>query len=257
MEINLLGPLTVTVDGRGHQCCARQAASLLAMFALSARESISSDYLTDELWPEQSLKNARNALHANLSRLRRFLADIGSDAALLQSTSGRYVLNVSREDVDALRFRDLVRRADSLLDVDAAAALSTYDTALALWFGPALVDVADLTAVRAERARLDELRLGAQESRAEAQLQLGYARHVVTDLRYLVEIHPDRERMSQLLMVALYRTGQQTQALDVFDRVRARLRGEFGVDPSHPLRHTQRAILVHDPRLALTAPAWG
>jgi DNA-binding SARP family transcriptional activator len=257
MEINLLGPLTVTVDGRRPHCGSRPAASLLALFALSACESITSDYLTDQLWPDQVLKNARNALHANLSRVRRFLVQVGLDADLLQSTAGRYVLNVPRDNVDALRFRALVRQADRLLETDAAVALSTYEAALGLWFGSSLADIADLTAVRAERARLDELRLGALESMADAQLRLGYAHHVVTDLRYLVEIHPDRERMSQLLMVALYRTGQQTEALNVFDRIRARLQGEFGVDPSHPLRHTQHAILVHDPRLALSAPGWG
>ncbi len=259
MEINVLGPLTVHSGGRSHHSCSRQVGSLLALLALSAGESLSSDYLLDELWPDQDLKNARNALHANMSRLRRFLADVGGgdDDVRLESASGRYRLVVPRSNVDALRFRQLVAEADRLLEKEPTEALERYEEALALWFGAALADLGDLTAVRAERARLEELRVGALESVAEARLRLGSAHHVVTDLRFLVEVHPDRERLSQLLMVALYRTGQQTEALQVFDRVRSRLKREFGVDPSRPLRHTQHAILVHDPRLALAFPAWG
>ena len=258
MFVSVLGPLTVTTRSSQHVVSSRQVGSLLALLALSSGESVSTSYLLEEFWPDQSLKNARNALHANISRLRRFLSEIDAEhsGVTVQSHAGRYRLRIPTECVDALRFRSLVHEADSLAADYPDRAARLYEAGLALWQGSALEDLGDLTALRAEKARLDELRLAALESLAEARLHLGEVRRVVTDLRHLVEIHGDREQLSLLLMLALYRSGQQIEALDVFNRVRTRLRIDFGVDPSRSLRDAQQAILAQDRRLDLGVAAF-
>ncbi|MDN5794437.1 MAG: AfsR/SARP family transcriptional regulator [Intrasporangium sp.] len=258
MQINLLGPMVVL--GKTGPCYlrSRQVGALLAVLALSSGETRSPAALEQEFWPDQELKNTRNALHATVSRLRRFLAEVGTkgEGVTLHSSGGRYRLDVPPGCVDALTFRSLVRQAETTLPSHPLQSLEYFEAGLALWSGPALDDVASCTELRAEKVRLDELRLTALEGVAEARLRLGHTRRVVGDLRHLVEIHGDRERLTELLMLALYRSGQQTEALDAFDRLRSRLNTEFGMYPSRSLRTIQQAILEQDRTLDL-AVAFG
>ena len=249
MLINVLGPMSLHA---GEETCAissRQVRTLLAVLALSPGRVLSTDWLVAALWDDEAVGNSRNALQAAVTRLRRQLKGFGGTLPLLRTSYGGYVLDVAPLDVDAFQFGAMVERAQTLRQDDPAEALRLTHAALALWRGPALEGVSDLAALRAEQARLEEGRIGALEMSVELRLDLMDARTVLHDLRHLVEIHTDRERLGELLMVALYRNGQQREALDVFNRIRQRLRQEFGIDPGRGLRLLQSAILSQDPTL--------
>jgi predicted ATPase len=160
------------------------------------------------------------------------------------------VLPVERHELDLDRFEELVERSRGEAP---AAATRTLHEALALWRGPALADLPDLPFVRTERERLEELRLGAQEQRLEAELTLGRHAAVVPELDALVGEHPYRERLRRLLMLALYRAGRQADALRAYRDARKALVDELGIEPTPELQSLEQAILRQDP--ALAAPA--
>lgn len=227
-----------------------QVRTVMALLALSAGRAVSTSVLIDELWPEVPVQNARNALQASLTRLRRMLAVAAADdAVLVRTVPGGYVLDIPRSSVDAHAFSLLVDQAADISESNRSEALAMLQGALALWRGPSLADVIGGPQLRAEQVRLDEMRLAAMESVAELRLKLGVFRPVVSELKRLVEIHPERERFSELLMLALYRGGQQAEALAVFGNARARLSRELGLEPGRDLRRMQQAILSQDARL--------
>ncbi|WP_265443664.1 AfsR/SARP family transcriptional regulator [Flexivirga meconopsidis] len=253
MKINLLGWVSLRDDGVGVPLVSRQARTLLALLALEPGRSLSADYLVDQLWSDAELGNARNALQANITRLRRALrAGLGTERgdALLQTVEGGYRLALRPEEVDVFAFVGELREAEMLGRGDPVRATHLIDTALARWQGSALDGVSDAPALRAERVRLTERRTTALELQAGLRLEAGDVRSAIADLTHLVEMHHERENLNELLMMALYLDGRQTEALDVFRRVRNRLRNELGVDPSHRLNHLHQAILSHDPKLS-------
>jgi predicted ATPase/DNA-binding SARP family transcriptional activator len=229
--------------------------SLLALLLLDAGHLVTAERLIDGLYGEDPPRDAANALQSQVSRLRRGL---GGDGALVEFHPAGYRLAVDPDSeehmVDVHRFGRLAgegRRA--LAAGDHAKAAELLRTALDLWRGPALADVMDAPFAAAQAARLDEQRLAAVEDHAEAALALGGHRELVAELHDLVAAHPLRERARGLLMRALYGSGRQAQALEVFEDARRRLADELGTDPSAELAEIHLAVLRGDP--SLTAPA--
>lgn len=253
MEIKLLGWVEIHHDGKTVPVMSRQARTLLALLALAPGRAVSTDRLIDQLWPESELANARNALQATVTRLRRALragmGDAGREDQLLRTVDGGYLLDICAADVDAFDFTAAISTAEAIGQSDPARGARMITSAVQVWRGPALDGVSDAPELRAERVRLEEHRTTALELLAGMRLSAGELRSAICDLSHLVEIHQEREHLNELLMMALYLDGRQTEALDVFRRVRNRLRHELGVEPSLRLRHMHQAILTHDPKL--------
>lgn len=226
------------------------------MLLLHANEVVSTDRLIDEVWGDSPPESAVNMLQGYVSHLRKTL-EPGSrrgEHELLLSRPPGYVLQIRPDQLDAERFEQLTREGRQLLndgDVDAAA--NRLRTALALWRGGALDDLAYETFARADIERLEELRLQALEDRVDADLALGRHRALVGELRELVDLHPLRERLRAQLMTALYRSSRQADALEVYRDGRRALRNELGIEPGPALRELEQAILRQDPALGGTA----
>ena len=245
-EFRILGPLAVWSGGRERPVPGPRIREVLAFLLVHANRPVTADELADELSREQATDTTRRAVHVQIARLRRTLGP----SLDLATTAAGYVLTVRPEQLDALAFEEHVERARDRPAEERAAELRR---ALALWRGPALAEFPDLPSVRAEAARLDEMRLTALEARAEAELEHGGGADLVAELRRLADAEPYRERAHALLMLALYRTGRQTEALAVYRDVRERFVDELGIEPGDELRGLERAILAQDP--ALGAPA--
>ena len=240
VEIRLLGPLEIEVSGQPIEVRRQKQRALLALLALRAGEVVPTDRLVDELWGDDPPKAAVGSLQNFVSELRKAL---GTD--VLRTRAPGYLLDIARDQVDAHRFERLTREARGAPADERATALRG---ALALWRGPALVDV---PLDEAEAARLEELRVAAWEDRLEAELELGRHSQAIGELESFVAKHPFRERPLGLLMLALYRAGRQADALETFRRAREKLVEELGIDPSTELQRLEQAILRHDPALDL------
>ncbi|GAA2340824.1 BTAD domain-containing putative transcriptional regulator [Dactylosporangium salmoneum] len=241
VQFRLLGPAEVQVAGRPPAALAPSVRPLLARLVLAAGRVVSADTLTDALWGEELPVDAANALQTRVSKLRRALGPAGDR---LVTRAPGYLLAVPPEAVDIHRFERAVAGARAARDAgDPAGALRGYDEALGWWRGPALADAGDAEWAERERHRLEELRLGAVEDRLELLVEAGRPAEAVADLERLVAEHPLRERLSRLLMLALYRGGRQADALAVHRTVRRRLADELGIDPSPELQTLAEAIL--------------
>jgi DNA-binding SARP family transcriptional activator/streptogramin lyase len=252
MEFRLLGPLEALRDGHPVALGGAKPRTLLALLLLNANEVVSRDRLIEALWPDQPPGSAEHSLDVQISRLRKALAP---DEPLL-TRSGGYVLEVAAEQIDVHRFEQLVeegRRANAADRPESA--LGALEAALVLWRGPALGDLAYEEFARSEAERLEELRLVATEERIDAELTLGRHDAQVPELRALVAEHPLRERLQGQLMLALYRSGRQSEALRVYDEARTRLADELGLEPSSTMKELERSMLRQDPSLDLRRPA--
>ena len=244
MELGVLGPLRVADDGREVQLRSQKQRALLAFLVLHAGEVVSTDRLLDELWGERPPPTARNALQNYVSQLRKTL---GAD--VLRTRPPGYVLDVEPDAVDAVRFVRLLEGARGASAEQRAALLRE---ALALWRGRALADLEFEPFALREAPRLDELRAAAEEELVAAELELGRHAEVVPRLEELVAANPLRERLHGQLMLALYRSGRQGEALAAYRTARRRLVEELGIEPGPSLRALEAAILRQDP--ALDAP---
>ena len=244
IELGILGPLEARLDGDVVQVRAAKERALLALLVLRANEVVSRDRLIEALWGESRPETAGHALEVYVSNLRRAL---GREA--VATRAGGYALVVGAEAVDAVRFERLVELGQSKLPRDAEDAAETFHAALELWRGPALADVAYEDFAQGEIARLDELRLVALEGRIEAELRLGRHGALVAELESLVAENRLRERFRGQLMLALYRSGRQADALTAYRDARETLLEELGLEPSTELRELQAAILRQDAAL--------
>ena len=244
MDFRILGPVEVRQEGRSLPLGAGHQRALVALLALEANRVVSTDRLIDGLWGEEPPPTALAALQGHVSGLRRTL---GAD--VVETRRPGYVLRAGPEDVDVARFDRLREEARAALDRgDAEAAATGLRAALELWRGEPLADVASAPFAVAEAARLEDLRLGAIEDRIDADLALGAAGGLIGELERLVAGHPLRERLRGQLMVALYRSGRQAEALDAYRAARRALVTELGIEPGPALRDLERRVLEHDPR---------
>ncbi len=251
IEFRVLGSLEVVDDDRQVALGSPQQRALLAALLVHRRRPVSSDRLIDELWGERAPPTARKIVQGYVSGLRRVLGD-----GVLVSRGRGYLLQVDPGQTDVDRFESLVAEGHrALAERDPYTAAERLREALSLWRGPALADFAYDSFAQSEIARLEEARLAALEERIEAELGLGEHARLVGELEAMVREHPPRERLVAELMLALYRSGRQADALAAFREARARLVDQLGLDPGPELQELERAILAQDP--ALQAPPGG
>jgi predicted ATPase/DNA-binding SARP family transcriptional activator/tetratricopeptide (TPR) repeat protein len=238
LRIGILGPLDVRVGfGEPVHVVGPRLRALLIRLAMEPDRVVLTGRLTDAVWDAEPPLDATGALQSLVSRLRRLLPEV------IESHAAGYRLAIDPEAVDAVRFERLALEGREQLRRDPQRARELLGEALALWRGPALADVATARFAGAAVARLEELRLGAIEDRAEAELAGGAGDRLVAELDELVTANPLRERLSGLLMRALAGSGRQADALAVYERLRSRLAEELGIDPSEELRALHVRVL--------------
>ncbi|HUQ77354.1 MAG TPA: BTAD domain-containing putative transcriptional regulator [Patescibacteria group bacterium] len=243
MEFRVLGPLEAVDDGRSLVLGGPRQRALLAYLVLEANRVVSTDRLIDRIWGDEPPEAARQALFAYISRLRKLLG-----AGRIQARPPGYILRAERDEVDALRFADLIAEAHRLSD-DRDAAATRLSEALELWRGTPLSDLAHYEALRPAIAGLEEMHAAALEDRIQAQIDRGRHREALPVLEALIGEHPLRERLWSQLIVALYRSGRQADALGAFHRARRILAEELGIDPSRELRRLHEQVLQQDAAL--------
>ena len=263
VRVTLLGPVAAESDGVVVRLGGPKQRAVFALLALNANRVVSLDRLVDELWRDEAPAGATLVLQSYMSRLRRLLAGAAASAGVAPQILTRppgWVLTMPADDVDVTRFGAALSEARRLLDTaqlqDAAEGVRLLQNGLALWTGQALGDLSSLRFAREEAARLEELRLAANELLLEAMLVLGQHESVAEQARRFVTTSPFRERGWCALMVALYRGGRQSEALAAAAELRRILADELGLDPSPQVVEIEQRILLQDPTLLLAkAPA--
>ena len=259
MDFKILGPLEVLDGDRGLALGGIKQRALLALLLLHANEVVSSDRLIAALWGEEQLEDAPRALQVAVSRLRRTLEPnrpSGQSSGLLITRPPGYALRLDHGQLDVQRFEDVAAAGrEALAAGDPARSADTLERALALWRGPPLADLAYESFAQAEIGRLEELRISALEDRIAADLDLGRHANLVAELRDLAEHHPLRERIRGQLMLALYRSGRQAEALEAFRDARRSLVAELGIEPDPTLQRLHALILDQDGSLDPPKPA--
>src|SRR5438046_1207077 len=249
MQFRILGPLEVERNGGLVSLGGAKQRTVLAVLLLRPNRVVSRDRLIDAVWGERAPETAYSALQGYVSSLRKALA-----TNLIVTRAPGYVLEAEPTSIDLGRFESLVAEgSDALAAGDASRASERLRQGLDLWRGEPLADLDSVGFVQIERPRLEELRLSAVEERLDADLALGRHTELVPELHALVREHPLRERLRAQLMLALYRSGRQAEALDVYQQGRRLLAQELGLEPGEGLKRLERAILAQDP--ALGAPA--
>jgi DNA-binding SARP family transcriptional activator len=239
-EFRLLGPLEAVVDGKPMHLAAAKPRALLALLLLNRNQVVSIDRLIDELWDDNPPVTATKTLQVYVSQLRK---ELGPDRLVTRPPG--YLLRVEEGELDLERFEQLTADARKrLADGDPGAARDELLEALRLWRGPA----------ESAAARLEELRLSAYEDSLHARLESGEAAGLIPELEELVETHPLREHPRELLMLALYRSGRQADALELFRRTRTLFVDELGIEPGPGLRDLEQAMLRQDSELRLPVP---
>ena len=244
MEFRVLGPLEVLEDGHPLTLGGPHPRAVLAILVLHRNDIVSRDRLIDEIWGASPPETAQTALQVHVSHLRKALG-----GERIETRPPGYCLRLGAQELDADRFHALVARARGAPPAEAS---ETLRHALAMWRGRSLSDLDEMVA-RPERARLEEERMAALELRIAADLDLARHEALVPELEGLVREHPLREWLRGQLMVALYRSGRQADALEVYRSGRRLLDEELGLQPGEELRRLERAILEQDASLA--APA--
>jgi predicted ATPase/DNA-binding SARP family transcriptional activator len=252
MEFKILGPLEVRANGRAVEISGAKRRALLAVLVLQANRPVSMERLAGALWGEDAPPGVIKAVQVQVSRLRRTFDDDG----VLETTPAGYRLVVGPGELDLERFeRALASGRQALAVGDADGAAELLRGALGLWRGVPLEEFAWAPFAPPEIQRLEELQLGAVESRIEAQLAAGRHASLVVELQRLTSEHPWRERLHAQLMLALYRSGRQAEALEAYRRAREALVEQLGIEPGAELHLVHQAVLVHDAALDAPFPA--
>jgi DNA-binding SARP family transcriptional activator len=233
--------------------------ALLVTLLISTRKVVPTAALIEELWEGRYPARVENALQAHVSRWRRRLAALEPEAPrprLVTHPAG-YMLLVEDDELDATiaaRQLDQIRLRHWSQPQETVAALRSV---LALWRGPALLGVACGPIRRAAATRYEELRIAAWELLFDAELRSGNHQSMISEIQDVLALHPFHERFWQQFIVALYRSGRQVDALNVYRQLRRKLTEELGMEPSPAMRNYERAILAQDPRLYGDYPATG
>jgi predicted ATPase/DNA-binding SARP family transcriptional activator len=253
MEFRILGPLEVYEQETEIPLGKPQERAVLAALLLHANQPLSRERLVDMVWGESPPRTASGALYNHISHLRKSLC------GRVETYNGGYTLRLEADELDRDLFESLVARGRAALaDGAAGRASELLRDALALWRGDPLETVRYETFAQAEILRLGELRLATVEARIDADLALGCHEAVVSELEALIARHPWHERFRAQLMLALYRSGRQADALDAYHDARRELLAELGIEPSANLQELERGILRQEPELELgevAAPA--
>jgi DNA-binding SARP family transcriptional activator/streptogramin lyase len=248
VEFRILGPIEVEDDLGTPSLEAPKQRALLGVLLLHPNQVVSTDRLIDELWGERPPATAGKLVQTYVSQLRRLL---GSDAIVTRAPG--YLLRVDDDALDAARFHRLIETSRGFAaSGQHAPAVDLYRKALALWRGPPLADVVFESYSRNEAEQLEEERLAALMERIDCDLALERHEELLAELQALVRQYPHRERLRAQLMLALYRSGRQVEALAAYQDARRVLVDELGIEPGHQLHELERAILRHD--RALEAP---
>ncbi|WP_438486755.1 AfsR/SARP family transcriptional regulator [Streptomyces sp. S186] len=262
MEIRVLGPLSADVCGGSIVPTAGKPRQILSLLALYPGRVMPVPTLMEEVWGTDLPRSALTTLQTYILQLRRRLGTaLGPDASkgskdVLVTRHGGYLLQVPPECVDVHEYERLVAAGHTAFDAgEDGRAARLFRQALALWRGPALVDVQAGSILDIEVMRLEESRLCTLERRIDADLRLGRHTELLTELTALIARHPLHEGFHSQAMVALYRAGRQARALDVYRSLRGRLREELGLEPSPQLQRLHQGLLSADP--ALDSPATG
>lgn len=250
VEFRILGPLEVDRDGGPVELGSPRERALLALLLTRANQVVSRDRLIDELWPDSPPRSAVNVVQTYVSHLRKALTQ-----ERLATRPPGYLLRVEEGELDLGRFERLAEHARRLRDKgDAERASALLAEALELWRGPPLADIRAEGLIAAAAARLEEIRLTVLEERIDVDLALGRHGVLVAELEQHVGEHPLRERLRGQLMLALYRSGRQPEALAQYRAARASLADELGIEPGRALRELEAAILRQEPALDVPGP---
>src|SRR4051794_20007351 len=250
MQFGIRGPLEVRADGRSVPLGGGKPRAVLAMLALHANEPVSAERVAVALWGEDAPPSAVKTVQVYVARLRKAL----DHPDVLLTTPAGYCLRVRPGELDAERFERLVEDGrDALAAGHAEHAAAELRAALELWRGPPLAELASAPFAPAEIARLEEQHLAALEVRVDADLAVGRHAELIGELQQLTTQHPWRERLHAQLMLALYRSGRQADALEAYRHAREVLVEQLGIEPGAELHDLHEAILAHN--RVIDAPA--
>jgi DNA-binding SARP family transcriptional activator/streptogramin lyase len=254
MEFRILGPLEARAEGRTLELGGAKQRAVLSVLLLHANEVVPAERFVDELWGERPPASAAKLVQGYVSGLRRVLAEAGNGTTLVTRPPG-YLLRLDDGSLDAHEFERLLREAREVTRSGSfEQAADALRNALSLWRGPALAGVPLEGLAAHEAERLNELRLTAIEERIAADLALGHHAELIPELESLTAEHPLREQLRGQLMLVLYRSGRQAEALETYQHLRRSLVEELGIEPSRSLRDLEQAILRHDSTLDLPRP---
>jgi predicted ATPase len=248
VQVGVLGPLEVEVDGEPVEVMGGRLRTLLTRLAMDAGRPVDAAVLVDAVWGGAVPSDEANALQSLVSRLRRGLGDPG----MVRQSAGGYLLAIAPDDVDAQRFARLAHEgSEALRSGQPEQAVALLDEAAGLWRGPALADAMGAEFAGAAAMRYDDLRVRAATDRLQALVDLGRAAEALADLESLAREHPLDERIAALLMTALADQGRQAHALAAYTRIRDELAASLGVDPGAGLRDAHLRVLRGQPAAAL------
>ncbi|WP_329224156.1 AfsR/SARP family transcriptional regulator [Streptomyces canus] len=260
MRIQILGPLSAEVNGESIVPTARKPRQILALLALYPGRVVPVPTLMEEIWATNPPQSALTTLQTYILQLRRRLGTAMGPGApqgakdVLTTRHGGYLLQIPDAHVDIHQYESLTREGRSAFEAgDNEVSAGRFRTALDLWRGPTLVDVPLGPVLEIEAMRLEESRLATLERRIDADLRLGRHAELIAELMELTARHPQHEGLHSQVMVALYRSGRQGSALDVYRRLRGRLIEDLGVEPSPQLQRLHQAMLAVDPMLDVLA----
>jgi DNA-binding SARP family transcriptional activator len=254
-DFRLLGPVEARTGDTVAALGGPRQRGVLAILLLHANQVVPSERLIDLIWGESAPPTAATALQGYVSQLRKVIEPDRTAPSVIVTEGTGYVARVAPDQLDLSRFEQLVSRGRTELAARRPReAADAFAEALALWRGPALANVRNEAFADEPIRRLEELRVAAVEDHLDARLALGRDREVVAELEALVSEHPLRERLRGQLMLALYRSGRQAEALEAFAAGRRILVDELGIEPGEPLRALHQRILEQDPSLATPEP---
>jgi WD40 repeat protein/DNA-binding SARP family transcriptional activator len=245
LKVRVLGPVDVLSDGVDVRLGGPKQRTVLALLVAEVGKPVSVDALIDGVWGDGPTAGARSTLQTYVSNLRAAIGDV------IVRDDGGYRLIADPESVDAVEFEQALAQATTLVETDPTDAAQRLRAALALWRGHPYADVPGPFALELEARRLEELRLRAVEMRIEAELALGRHALLIAELEVLCEEFPVYERFRAQHMLALYRSGRQAEALRAYQKTRAYLADELGLEPSAQLHELERSILNQEPSLLL------
>ncbi|WP_411105016.1 AfsR/SARP family transcriptional regulator [Streptomyces sp. cmx-4-9] len=251
LSFSILGALEIHTRSGSLEISGDLQRTLLQTLLVNERQTISGESLINEMWGESMPDNEMNALQAHISRLRRKLKRLEPDrkgSRVTMHPSG-YRIALQEGELDAAEFVKAVRQAELLAAKDPSATAVLLGDALALWRGPVFGNFTGGTICQLACARYEEYRMRAMELRFEAELTLGRHAALLAELQDAHHTHPLRERFCEQLMIALYRSGRQADALHTYRLMRRRLSEELGIDPSPTLREIENRVLSHAPAL--------